>query len=349
MKEDLEQKKRLNKGSVSRRIRTFFIASLALILFTGCGKPDQPQSGDGAFEIEREFKRGPVVFVIKVSKREINIAERLNLLLEVQAGENYAVELPKFGEKLEQFGIVDYSDPQPRLLADNLLVDQKLYVLEPFLSGEYKIPPMQVSFWKKNDEQERHTLESEEISIKVSSLLPEDSEGLQIKEIVPPVDWPWSGKIWMYWLIALVFAAGAVAGIVIWKRRRNHAEVEVKLLPHEIAYRDLAILLEEDLVKKGEIKLFYLRLSNILRHYIENRFGLRAPECTTEEFLIDLRKTDDLLPDHKNLLKDFLKHSDLVKFAAHQPENKEIQTAFDACKQFIVETQLSIDEKQGAV
>ena len=108
---------------------------------------------------------------------------------------------------------------------------------------------------------------------------------------------------------------------------------------HEIAYAALEELLAENLVAKGEMKTFYLRLSNILRHYIENRFDLSAPEQTTEEFLDDLRTRDALIPLHKELLKKFLQHCDMVKFARHQPTNEEIQQIFDACKQFIAETE----------
>jgi hypothetical protein len=65
---------------------------------------------------------------------------------------------------------------------------------------------------------------------------------------------------------------------------------------------------------------------------------LRAPEETTEEFLADLRRSDALIPVHRNLLAAFLNACDLVKFAAHQPAMADIQTAFDHVKRFILET-----------
>ena len=60
---------------------------------------------------------------------------------------------------------------------------------------------------------------------------------------------------------------------------------------------------------------------------------------STEEFLADLRDTDILIQSHKDLLREFLQHCDLVKFAEHVPDTAEIQQAFDACKRFILETQ----------
>ena len=94
----------------------------------------------------------------------------------------------------------------------------------------------------------------------------------------------------------------------------------------------------EDLIAKGQAKLFYLRVSAILRHYIENRFGLRAPERTTEEFLSDLQTNHILLPRQKDLLKRFLEHCDMVKFAEYQPNREEVDDTLNTCAQFIAET-----------
>ncbi|MHC5184367.1 MAG: hypothetical protein ACYSPI_08845, partial [Planctomycetota bacterium] len=80
----------------------------------------------------------------------------------------------------------------------------------------------------------------------------------------------------------------------------------------------------ENLVEQGRIKEFYEKLSTCLRHYIENRFQLRAPEQTTEEFLEQLKTSDALRLEHKQQLQKFLEHSDLVKFARYEPNPEQI-------------------------
>jgi len=55
-----------------------------------------------------------------------------------------------FGEKLEQFGIRDYRNFSPQLTNDGRIVSRKLYRLEPFLSGDYKIPAMTIKFYKES-------------------------------------------------------------------------------------------------------------------------------------------------------------------------------------------------------
>ena len=49
-------------------------------------------------------------------------------------------------------------------------------------------------------------------------------------------------------------------------------------------------LLAENLPAQGLVKEFYLRLTGIVRQYVEDTTGIRAPEQTTEEFLRDMRR-----------------------------------------------------------
>ncbi|MEW6359535.1 MAG: SKG-like transmembrane protein [Planctomycetota bacterium] len=317
--------------------------ALAMLLTLGilsCKEGKERAEGEGAFEIDKKFERGPVTFFVKVNKKEITIADRITLVLEAQAAEDYKVQFPKFGEKLQEFGIVDYHTPPQKLIEGGKVLRQKVFTLDPFLSGEYKIPPMKITFWQKDAEDKKHEIESEEITIQIKSILPEKMAELKIKEIAGPVEIPKPPRGWLYAAVGCgVIALGVIAGFIIWRRRRGAlSERAPKLAAHEIAFMLLDQLLADQLIEKGQMKLFYQRLSDITRHYIENRFGLHAPERTTEEFLSDLRNTDVLQDGHKRLLKEFLRRCDLVKFAEHQPTNDEIQNAFDACKGFIVGT-----------
>ena len=322
---------------------------LMALAISACGNKTQAGATDTSdYAVERTFERGPVKVVLRIDNDEPSIADRINLQLEVTSDESYEVKLPSFGEKLDQFGIVDYSTTQPELVDGGRTRQMRSYVLEPFLSGDYVIPPMKVTFKKSGDTAEAdadagaHELETEEVKIQVKSLLPEARADLKIHESLPPVGLPTQGSPGLWWKIGGTVAALLVAlGLVLWLTKRGKTkESKVPQVPaHEIAFRQLEQLVAEDLPGKGEVKGFYQRISDILRHYIENRFGLRAPEQTTEEFLSALSLSSALDEPHKQLLKKFLEHCDLVKFAEHHPSNDDIQATFDACKHFIVETQ----------
>ncbi len=291
--------------------------------------------------IHEKVDRGPATVFLDIDRKEISIAEHLNLTISVIVDENYEIKLPGFGERLEQFGIVDYHTRQPELIDDNRKKLSRSYELEPFLSGDYTIPPMLVRFWKKDEQEtDAHKIETSEVEITVKSILPEDLKEYKLNDIIPPVNFPRSYLIWIWAGIAgAVICIVIIAVIIIKKRKKAKIENSVEKLPaHDQAYEELRILVEEDLINKGEIKLFYQRISGILRRYIENRFGLHAPEQTTEEFFAGMETRKDFPEQHKSQLKTFLNLSDLVKFAEYQPEMDTVQKTFDSCKAFIEET-----------
>ena len=318
---------------------------IACVLLTiSCKKDETAATSEREIDtgIHENFERGPATVFLDIDRKEITISERLNLMISVTVDEDYEIGLPGFGEKLEQFGIVDYHTTQPELLDNNRTKISRSYVLEPFLSGDYTIPSMEIRFWKKDEqESEAHKIETSEAEIKVKSLLPEDLKDVKLNEIKPPVNLPRSYTVWVWAGIGIAILCIAIVAAIVFIKKRKRAEIEsvnAKVLAHELAYEELRKLVSEDLPNKGKTKLFYQRISGILRHYIENRFGINAPEQTTDEFLAGLEKKQDFAMKYKALLNTFLNHCDLVKFAEYQPQTDDIQKTFDSCKAFIEET-----------
>jgi hypothetical protein len=176
------------------------------------------------------------------------------------------------------------------------------------------------------------------ISIEVSSLLGEQKAGLKIADLegvlTIPVQ-PSYGWIWG------LLAAGFIVAFLFWIRWRGRQARELIRIfrpAHEIAYDRLRSLVSQDLVGAGKVKEFYERISDILRHYIEHRFNLKAPERTTEEFLMELTSVQVLNPPDQERLGEFLQHCDLVKFAKYTPTTEQIQKTFDLVKDFIETT-----------
>src|SRR5207237_10513289 len=108
-----------------------------------------------------------------------------------------------------------------------------------------------------------------------------------------------------------------------------------RLSPEKIAHAALAALLQEDLPGRGLIKEFYLRLTGIVRQYIEDTTGLRAPEQTTEEFLRDMSSRAAFPPDRSVRLAEFLEAADMVKYAGQQPPEDQLKEAISRSLQFV--------------
>jgi hypothetical protein len=342
---------RVGAAGAVRSAPSVLAALLLLLCVAGCrnGNTAGDAADNGAGEgLETTVTRGPVTVTVSTDRKALSIADRLTLTLTADYDEGYEVEFPRFGEKLEQFGIVDYSTSQPTLSPGGRIHASRTYVLEPFLSGEYVIPSMTFTFHNvESEEPAAHSVETEPLTVQVASLLPEDREKLDIEPIEPPVQIPAEPlpRGWIAAACALVLCLAA--GLVLFMRRRRASAPPPPPPPaHETAYAALRALVAEDLVSQGRIKAFYQRISLILRQYIEDRFSLHAPERTTEEFLAELSSGDALVQAHRDLLKAFLVHCDLVKFAEHDPSPDEIQKTFDACSSFIDRTRIGAQPEE---
>lgn len=136
--------------------------------------------------------------------------------------------------------------------------------------------------------------------------------------------------------------------VVLWmyfKKRKKMPPVIPKRSAHEIAYEQLERLKAKDYIRQGRVKEYYSEISDIIRHYLENRFLLKAPEMTTDEFLFYVRDYGRLIEAHKALLKEFLVACDLVKFAKYIPSTVEVDAIFVSAKKLVDETKEDIPVK----
>jgi hypothetical protein len=311
-----------------------------IAFFQGCGKDASSDSAESEFAIDKLFERGPLTVHVRLDKDKMTIAETILLQFEAAIDPKYELQMPQVGTQLQNFGILDWDNLGDRLDENNNVISTYQYRLEPFLSGSYQLPTFTFEFTDANSiAEKKYTLATEPIDIEVTSLLGEDRENLVIADIEDVVDMPKPPLYWPLWTLGTCAAiAAAISAWIYLRRRRIHELVRIFKSAHEIAYARLKALVKDDPVATGKIKEFYERISDILRHYIEHRFELRAPERTTEEFLAELALEDVLGEPDKKMLEEFLTHCDLVKFAKHDPTHEQIQRTFDLVREFIEKT-----------
>ena len=328
-----------------RMVSCALIICALLLVCTGCKEDTNTKGGQAEFEIDKDYQRGPLAVHVRIDKTKMTIAETFLLEFEAAIGPGFELEMPTVDRVLEHFGIVDWDNLGDKLDEDNNVVSRYRYRLEPFLSGTYPIPAFTFQFTDVNNPEEKtYELTTEPIDIEVTSLLGEQRAELVIADIEDVVGMPKKSSYWWLWVLGII---SVIAGVCFWLylRQKRVAELVRIFKPaHEIAYDRLRDLVKEDLVKKAKIKEFYEQISDILRHYIEHRFNLRAPERTTEEFLIELATAEILGATDRADLGEFLKLCDLVKFAKHNPTTEQIQKTFDLVKNFIEKTKS--DEKK---
>jgi hypothetical protein len=265
---------------------------------------------------------------------EIPFHKQTRFTITVDAPAAADVKIPhmvgKFGG-LEVYG-------QPNFTTTALDNDRKqvteTYVLDPILTGDYPISPVTVVV-----DGEAITVASP--AVRVRDLTPEEQEEAErFVSAAEPVDLPlplW--RRWEFWALVSLLAV-ALAGLVWWfaRRRQRVMRAAPPLPPWEVAYQRLRELDERKLPQAGRSNLYYVELSSILRHYIEDCFSVHAPEQTTPEFLAEASNKHVFSEEQQRLLASFLRHCDRVKFARYDPTVDEMDRSFAEVLRFVDET-----------
>jgi hypothetical protein len=170
-------------------------------------------------------------------------------------------------------------------------------------------------------------------AVQASPATPADTTADDIRDIRGPISIPYAW-LWAIYTVAGLLALAAL--YALWRLIRRRARIKAKL-PFEIALERL----EEarSLMAPATVREYAFTVSEIVRVYIEQRFGEKAARRTTEEFLSDLvQQTGTPLAEHRDNLKDFLNHCDLIKFARWQLSVPEMEAMHESARLFILDT-----------
>jgi len=268
----------------------------------------------------------------------MGLPDTLKLTLTIAAPPEVRMTLPDVAKTLGPFEVVRHRTTGPLSLTPQTQQWQREYILAVTTSGSLTVPSLTVQVQEGDTAQ---SLTTDPLSITVTSLVPAHADLSAVKDIAPPVPLLWRGiPPWVWIITSGLVGVGLLVGGWWWYRRRQRAAAVplVQRPAHVLALAALEHLQRQDLMGQERIEEFYVRVSTILRRYIELRFGLRAPEQTTDEFLVSALATGGLIAAHRDLLEAFLQHCDLVKFARHRPTPSAMEETFESAKTFVEHT-----------
>jgi hypothetical protein len=226
------------------------------------------------------------------------------------------------------------------------------YLVTSFDSGFYQIPPYYAELITEEGIRRYHSGYSflEVMRVKIA---PQDTSA-RIFDIVGPYKAPVTMVEILPWLLLALAAAALIWGLIMVLRRlrkpKEVAETEADPDPaHVIAFRKLEKLRDEKHWQKGAVKLYYTLLTEILREYLDNRYGINSPEMATSETLYALKKSGFKQDWAYGTLKNILTSADLVKFAKHMPGPAENDQYFSDSWQFVEITKQVIVENDAPV
>ena len=296
-------------------------------------------SASPALPTPRDDLSSAIHLRLHADSQTIGIADRLRVTLSVEAPAAVEVTLPQVESPLGPFVVLRQEAIAPSSIAPGIQLWRQVYELEAERSGTLTIPPLPIEVIQRVDgDASSLSLQTDPLPITVTTLLTEQADVRAPKDIAPPIMLKRRGLPLWVWL-GLVGAVGlcGLIGLWVWLRRRKaRGTIEPeRQLAHVLALQALQDLIQAGLMQEAQAERFYVRLSDILRHYVEWRFGLQAAEQTTEEFLAAVHQTGGLIGGHQALLGTFLEHCDLVKFARHQPGLADMQGAYDSATEFV--------------
>lgn len=284
----------------------------------------------------------------RVDARKITIGDHLRLWLEVQPGDKgNIVRWAKKPDTLYGLEIVEQGKIDTIQNADTYLLKQRLLVTG-FDSGQYYIPSFAFQVMDKNG----HATElyTDSILIRVATVAVDTTKAFKpIKDIVA-VKSSWLDH-WKL-ILAIILLLGLL--VFVWyyfiKNRKTKIPEKAKVPPekaHEKAIRQLQELKDKHLPEQGKVKEYYSGLSDIIRTYLEERYGITAMEQTTDELLAFLKKQNDSRTELRKVrpeLKMILRTADLAKFAKANPLPDEQHACMTAALEVIKRTQFKPEE-----
>ncbi len=274
----------------------------------------------------------------RVDRNEILIGDVFNLSITISHDPSVRIIDKGKDFDLGQFEIKDIIVGPEEKTPEGKVQRTDIYQLSTYFTGDFVIPAFDLKF--QTADGQTGSIKTSPINIHVRSLTPEESENLDIRDIKSPV--LLLGKSYLPYVLAIAAFILLVVVLAVWlwyryKKKGIAVEVAPPLPPHVRAYNELQALRERrDLIEEKKYKEFAIRLSGIIRVYIQGRWGIIALDYTSEEIMDELNGYD-IDESIVRSFERFFMDCDLMKFAKYE-------TTWEAASQLIDLAEWLVDQ-----
>lgn len=248
----------------------------------------------------------------------IYIGEQVQLSLGINKPQDLEIAWPEFHDKiLGGIEIINKSEVDSSFSGEWVYLERK-YTLTCFDSGQHTIPSLVFKDVTGGVEYMTAPLSLEVLTVAVDTTA-------AIKGIKPPIAVPYSWEDIWPWLLLIVCVL-LLLGVLLWvwvKRKRQEPLFSLKqkaaLPPEQVALEALLKMKKESIWLRGEVKFFFVELTEVLRNYLTDCHDIEALEMTSAELISALQAK---VWDREQLqsLQAVLSIADLVKFAKEEPD-----------------------------
>jgi hypothetical protein len=297
--------------------------------------------------IAKTTEVGPVKATVKVWPAKPTLADPIYARLEVDAPVGVSIDAPfqeAGDQRLGRFRVVGFTRDTQRK-PDGGQLHQQTYTLEAPSSGRQRIPPLRLEMTDTRkgsggDVKKPQEILTDEVPLEVAPIAAETSTA-QLRPAAGDLDPDVGGIGWLTVMGlasgVLVLGSGSVLGYRAFRARRR---IEKQRSAYDEAVAQLRALEHGGPPDTDAADGWFVALSSIARRYLEQRYEIRAPELTTEEFLLVATARPELTAEHRALLTSFLERCDRVKFAGYRPDAHESLATLKAARGFVEDTRL---------
>jgi hypothetical protein len=284
-----------------------------------------------------------------IDTARVLIGDQSKLTLSISYPQGLDIQIPTYKDTIitgieivEQTGFDTVNTKNGYVELKNILT------ITSFDSNLYYIPPFEVEFY--NNDKVLDIAVSNSLSFHVLSIPLDPKNPNMLIDIKAIKETPFNMDEFVFYvkqyfpyILSLVLLIGLIVFVVLYFERKNankiKAEPEKPKEPADvIAYRELENLKTSNLLKKGKVKDYHSLVSEIVRRYLENRYGILAMEETSSFIMKEMQQGKYTKLEEIVCLKDILSVSDLVKFAKYQPNDYENDTILKNAYQFVDNT-----------
>lgn len=301
--------------------------------------------------IAKTTENGPVKATVRVWPAKPTLGDAIYVRLEIEAPAGISVDAPfqeAGDERLGKFRVVGFTrdtDRQPSGGSKQI----QTYTLEAPASGRQRIPPLRLEMIDARashtgsagvDAKKPQELLTDEVPLEIAPV-PAEQATAELKPAHGELDPDVGGTSWS--LVAgivggaLMLVSGSLLAFRAYRARRR---IQQQRSAYEEAVMELRALEDRGAPNAETADAWFVRLSSIVRGYLERRYEIRAPELTTEEFLLVATARPELTEEHRGMLSEFLERCDRVKFAGYRPDGEESLGTLAAARGFVEDTRL---------
>lgn len=282
---------------------------------------------------------------VKIDTNIMLIGDQTKVTLEAVLPPNYLIDMPVFTDTLiDKLEILNVFD-KDTVVENNMLKIQQQYQVTNFDSGWYTIPP--VKFMVKDSlTNQVDSFYSAPVYFGVMTMPLDTANADAITDIKAPIEAPLTFREVLPFLgiglgVLLILFLSYILYMRFAKKEPVFVRKEKPKEPaHIIAFRNLDQLKEQKLWQQGKNKEFYSELTDIIRIYIENRYGIFAMEMTTDEIMQVFGEEKILEKELKDQMFDVLTRADFVKFAKATTMANENEHSMKFAYELVIKTKI---------